>query len=523
MASIYAKACEPLMEDFKHAREINRENLRLILADNRDTVYGKKMQFGDILTPEAFAERVPLTDYETYGERLTVPGEFTAYPFDVILCTSGTTGSQKIFPLTRESLRRYSSYAQNLPYSIAGVSETDRFLHTSVFRSNVNGMTILSDAHHRWMDQKGMFDFDSFAGGRELLFADDVTDIPYVKAWLAFCHPELVAIQSIFIYDISLLFGFIEKEWRTVIADMRARRVSADLNDRIKEILYRELPDEAWLDELTNILEEGFDTPIIPRIWKKMRFVCGIGGKMHVFQERAVRRYLGGIDVNYFGYGSSECMVSVAVGLNKAEYAILPRSGYYEFIPKGEEVPVTMEQLEVGKKYELILTTFSGLYRYQTGDLIQINSFIGETPIIEIAGRKKHIIDIAGEKIDSHTATEAVCRWAEAVHAPVHDFAMGVDTRHTPSFYHLFIEWDERVGVEADPVSFDNVLRDLSFEYNDVRDLGMVGMPRIHFLSQGEISGSNSSVEKPAHSKPHIFLDESRLYHLLGESGRNEE
>lgn len=52
-----------LVKACARAGRINEDNLRRLLADNRDTVFGKKYGFGSMETSAEYRKRVPLSSY----------------------------------------------------------------------------------------------------------------------------------------------------------------------------------------------------------------------------------------------------------------------------------------------------------------------------------------------------------------------------------------------------------------------------------------------------------------------------
>ena len=46
-----------------------------------------------------------------------------------------------------------------------------------------------------------------------------------------------------------------------------------------------------------------------------------------------------------------------------------------------------IDEVEVGGRYELVLTTCSGLYRYRNGDVIQIVGFHENCPVLRMLYR----------------------------------------------------------------------------------------------------------------------------------------
>ncbi len=54
----------------------------------------------------------------------------------------------------------------------------------------------------------------------------------------------------------------------------------------------------------------------------------------------------------------------------------------------GNGRPLLMDELEVGKEYELIVTNLSGFYRYRLGDVIRVTGYHNECPMLVFSYRK---------------------------------------------------------------------------------------------------------------------------------------
>ena len=517
------QAVEKLFADFGKARQINEENLKKVLADNRDTVYGRRYDFGEICSAAEYADRVPLTDYSAYEELVNVPNGMTAYPIICMLMTSGTTNKQKLVPMTTEMLERLSTTVQDMPFHLG--KARGKTLYLSVFRNPVEGKTLISSAYYHYLKETGGIRDEDYVGGLELLYGDDITDQKYVKLWLALSCPELAHIQCIFLYDALLFFRYLQDNWVTVLSDMRRGEVSAELPEHIKEMLLKHRVPDAELDRISAELTKGFDTPVAGRLWKNLRQITGVGGKMFAMHEEALKNYIGDMPICHFGYVASEALMGVPVEMNKPQYAIVPSSAYYEFFSVEDERVVSMAEVEAGRQYCIVLTTFSGLYRYVMNDVLTVVGFQGEVPVVEVSGRYKNIINVAGEKIDEATMREAIRIWAEKMELQLDDFAVGVDMSNAPSRYHLFVE-SRSMMTDAGQTTrcFDEALRSVSPDYDDIRKLRTLATPRVHLLPHGAISASKAAAGvKAAHSKPQIFLKEEQTQYLIKRSESHEE
>lgn len=118
--------------------------------------------------------------------------------------------------------------------------------------------------------------------------------------------------------------------------------------------------------------------------------------------------YSGKLPVYSAVYGATEALIGLAVNVNEATYVITPRSAYYEFIPIEESdspKPSTLElkDLRVGEMYEIVVTNFSGFYRYRLEDVVKVVGYYHQSPILEFmkeaVGHYHFYVEIASSDI----------------------------------------------------------------------------------------------------------------------------
>jgi hypothetical protein len=98
---------------------------------------------------------------------------------------------------------------------------------------------------------------------------------------------------------------------------------------------------------------------------------------------------------------------------------------FYEFIPMDEAgsknvVPLTMDQVETGKNYALVISTNSGLWRYKIGDTVRFTSIYPHK--IVISGRTKHFINVFGEEVMVDNADKALKIACDKTGAEISDY-----------------------------------------------------------------------------------------------------
>ena len=474
-----ARSVKRLYASAENAYAVNARNLREVLEANAGTVLGRQAGFSAAANAADWARAMPLTDYAFYEEyvRRAADGEknlLTAEDACTFLYTSGTMGKRKMLPLCRTALSRYGSCICDMPFYLTGARGGEH-LHTSVFcPPDGRGGQLLSAAYFGYLEGSGQTE-GGYLGGKRLNFAGDISAVPYVKLRLALACEALCSVQSIFLYDTLLLFGYLEEHWQTILRDLRDGRVSAELSAEAKEALCAaSRPTRERLAALEGILSGGDFSHVARKLWRGLRFVSGIGGGEHTWQAEALRKYIGDTPVSYFTYTSSEVMSGVPTRMNSAEYALMPESAYYEFLPAGGLDPVAMEDVQPGQCYELVVTTFSGLYRYRTGDLLRITGRLGQAPLFEAAGRVGRFLNIAGEKLDEVTLAEGVRLLAEDG-VKIRDFTVCTTARKIPGHYVFFLETEAEAGRCSR--FLDDALIKLSHDYAELRALGMIDPP----------------------------------------------
>ena len=101
-----------------------------------------------------------------------------------------------------------------------------------------------------------------------------------------------------------------------------------------------------------------------------------------------LRTYCGSnVHFIFTGISSAEGTFSTAINLDDPQTVLIPDSVFYEFKPKESRSYnrlLTLDQLETGLRYELVVTTLSGLYRYKTKKTFLVVGRYHDTPTVII-------------------------------------------------------------------------------------------------------------------------------------------
>ena len=112
------------------------------------------------------------------------------------------------------------------------------------------------------------------------------------------------------------------------------------------------------------------------------------------------------INLKFQGKGlmSTECIVSFPLENVKNRSVAAYNSFFYEFIQVSDDKlenrsPKLLDELELGERYCVVVTTNAGLYRYNTNDIVEVTGFYHKIPIVKFVGRINNFSDIVGEKL----------------------------------------------------------------------------------------------------------------------------
>ena len=182
--------------------------------------------------------------------------------------------------------------------------------------------------------------------------------------------------------------------------------------------------------ELREIFKNDSNFPFVRKIWPKLTYLQGVGGDGFSVYARTIEESFtgGGVHNIYSGIIASEGLWSVPVELENEDSALAPGSAFMEFLPveAGDDFSrcVTMDKLEVGKTYELIITNLCGYYRYRMSDAVKVTGYYNKTPRVRLMYRVNKTVNMVGEKTTEKALQTAVEKAAEELGFPLSDYTM---------------------------------------------------------------------------------------------------
>lgn len=520
MTEKISKELEALCND---ADKVNNTNLLTILSDNCGTEYGRKYKFADIHSIDEYRSRVPITNYDAYRDSVKrmMNGEknvLTVYEVEKYCSTSGTTGESKHLPKSYMELEKEGTLTED-PKKLYLSSDTGKRLILSSYRtySAVPGgqVFLISEMFYKYIYDTGRLEIDKYIGGKDLFFVPcECKDMLYAKAAAALSCPDIRIIECTFLYEALNFFGYLEKNWRSIVDDLRSRRLPEGLSvpDGTRKFLLSLNTPEERLATVEKECSAGFKN-IAKRLWNGLELINGIGNKFYLTEEASLAEYIGDIPKQYYCYCCSEALIGIPPRLNEYTYVLVMRTGFFEFLPYNaddDSVTYLPHELKPGELYEPVVTNFSGLYRYRLGDIVKAVRFIGKSPVIEFMFRKGQVLNIAGEKIDSRQLEQAVYDLRDSC-LNIEKYYTGAVLSRLPGRYLAVMAAQEySISDERAAELFDETLKKNSPDYKELRELGEIAAPEVILCSVSEYdrfaeqsgSGKSRTHEKAKHIYP---------------------
>ncbi len=425
------------------AEQLQMQALKELLNKARNTEWGIKHGFGDIRTYEQFAASSPVNTYEelkSYIDRMRHGEKDVLWPGRVqwYAKSSGTTNDKsKFIPVSKQALKdtHYRGgtdavvwYLQNNPNS-------------RIFQGNA---LILGGSHQPNYNLPG-----SLVGDLSAILIENVS--PLVNF---FRIPDK---------QTALLSDFEEKRDR--IARMAMNKNVTNISG---------VP--SWMMSVITRILELSDKQTLSEVWPNLE-VFFHGGVAFTPYRQQYERLLPHSGMHYMEtYNASEGFFALQDDpTTKAMSLMLDYGVFYEFIPMSEfgrpdATVVPLWGVEKGKNYAMLISTSSGLWRYQIGDTVRFES---TNPYrIVISGRTKSFINAFGEELIVDNAEQGLQQACVATGAQVSEYtAAPVFMNEQGQCRHQWlVEFSQMPqDVEHFATLLDNALQQLNSDYEAKR------------------------------------------------------
>ncbi|XP_075482408.1 putative indole-3-acetic acid-amido synthetase GH3.1 [Primulina tabacum] len=475
----FAKALQFIEEMTKNTDSVQEKVLAEILGQNTETEYLRRFNLNGAMDRDSFKSRIPVVTYEDLQPEIQriANGDFSpilcSHPISEFLTSSGTSeGERKLMPTISEEMnRRQLLYSLLMPVMNLYVSGLDcgkglYFLFVKAESKTPGGLVarpVLTSYYRSEQFKTRPYDpYNVYTSPDEAILCVDSFQSMYTQMLCGLLmREEVLRVGAVFASGLLRAIRFLQLNWRQLAHDISTGSLNPRITDsciqekmatilnepnpNLAEFIARECEDEIW-------------ESIIPRIWPNTKYLDVIVTGAMAQYIPLLDFYSGGLPQACTMYASSECYF----GLNlkpmtkpsQVSYTIMPNMGYFEFIPHGLSAPVKLSRdspprlvdladLEVGKEYELVVTTYSGLSRYRVGDILRVTGFHNSAPQFKFIRRKNVLLSIDSDKTDEselQKAVEHASAMLSEFRTSVVEYTSYADTKTIPGHYVIYWE-----------------------------------------------------------------------------------
>lgn len=365
----------------------NQTDLLLrILKDNADSDYGKKYRFSDIRSAEQFRRQVPLVQYEeleSWIERIKngEQGVLTREPVTLLEPTGGSSGTEKLIPYTKQFKYDYQKSIEAWLYGLF-----------TQYPELMGGKSY-------WMITPPLHEHRLTKGGLPIGFEEDAD---YLGAFGAFLMKQVMVRPNV--YPGMSTRDFYNETLRALIEAEDLRLISVwnpSLLVLLVEHLWRDLPAVLKTLTLKRRLQvrKSLYAKDLRAVWPELRLIsCWMDGKAAEEAHRLAEIFPQ-VTFQAKGLLATEGVITLP-SARSAEGGMLPayHSTYLEFLK--DDVCYPLEELKLHERYELVITTSGGLYRYRLGDVVEVRAFYKNIALLGFVERTG-TVDLAGEKLSA--------------------------------------------------------------------------------------------------------------------------
>ncbi|CAI9115053.1 OLC1v1015887C1 [Oldenlandia corymbosa var. corymbosa] len=488
----FNKVLEFLEEMTKNADEVQEKVLDEILSRNSGVEYLQRHGLNGQIERETFKKNMPVISYEDIMPDVTrvANGDksqiLCSQPISGFLMSSGTSaGKPKLIPTTEEeSARRQFQFILVRAVMSKYIPDLDKgkrmyFLFTKPEVKTPGGLIARTVTTSFSKNSAPLKNGANFSSPIETILCPDSYQSMYSQMLCGLClNKEVISAGAVLASGFIRAIRFLEKHWQLLCNDIRTGTLNPQITDpSVRDAVMRLLkPDQQlaeFIEEQCGKKESSWKG-IINKLWPNT-------GTMSQYIS-ILDYYCNGLPVVCKVYASSEGFFGVNLNPlsnpSEVSYTAIPTLCYFEFLPadrnngvtnsisspgplddKEQQKLVDLVDVKLGQEYEIVVTTYAGLYRYRVGDVLKVAGFKNKTPQFNFICRKNAVLSIDMEKTDEaelQSAVENATRHLVPFDAMLIDYTSFGDIASNPGHYVLYWELRQNGSTEIPPKVFED-------------------------------------------------------------------
>jgi hypothetical protein len=456
----------------KNAVSAQLKVFRQLIEQAENTSFGRDHHFAGIKTYDDFKQHVPVREYEElrpYIERVVHGEQNILWPGKpaYFAKTSGTTSGVKYIPISRESMPEHIKAARNA--LLCYIHETGK-----------------SD----FVDGKMMF-----LQGSPVLETKSGIPTGRLSGIVAHHVPAYLQKNRLPSFETNCI-----EDWEEKVDAIVEETRHSDMR------LLGGIPP--WVQMYFDKLIAGSKSRKIKDIFPNLDLFVYGGVNFEPYRaklQESIGRKIDSIET----YPASEGFIAFQDSQKESGLLLLADAGiFYEFVPSEEyynENPtrITLQDVEIGKNYAIILNTNAGLWAYSIGDTVK---FVSKDPYrLLVTGRIKHYISAFGEHVIAEEVEHALLSVAKHEGVEITEFTVAPQVSPADGsmpYHEWFVEFAKAPQDAEDfRLKVDAALQKKNVYYQDLID-GKILQPLImrplkrqafinYMRAEGKLGGQN--------------------------------
>ena len=462
----------------KNPIQAQSKTFEYLINNGQKTLFGQQYFLKEIRSYEEFKQSIPVSDYEKfkiYIDRIIKGESDVIWPGKPIYFskTSGTTSGIKNIPIFRNAIKTHINSARD-----------------SILQY------ILNSGDTNFIKGKQMF-----IQGSPVLKTKKGIKVGRLSGIVAHHVPFYLRSSRMPSWDVNCIDDWEEK-------------INAIVEETINQNMTLISGIPPWVKMYFEKITEKSGQKVANVFKNFSLFIYGgVSFKPYkkIFDE-LIGRNVNSIEL----YPASEGFFAYQDQLdNDSMLLLLNNHIFYEFIEThdllvGNNNYIPLSDVKVGKNYALIISTSSGLWRYNIGDTIRFTE-LNPYRII-VTGRIKHFISAFGEHVIANEVETAIIEASSKLKSRIREFTVAPQV--SPEFglpYHeWFIEFDQiNDNLEEIESLIDKIMQRQNIYYNDLIQGKILSPLRITKIKKGGFNSYMKSIGKLGgqNKVPHLSND----------------
>jgi hypothetical protein len=434
--------------------EQQRKVFQRLVRRSHGTTLAKRFSLQRCSDYENFREHCPVLDwsfYQPYIERIKqgesnilTPG--TVHRFAV---SSGTTGSGKHIPIPSSRLTSDQQFMRSIGWFLA------QKLGWSFLKLLTGGSHVSLPGSLEQTDNHG----HAYTIGEITAHLADTA-----PSWSSF--RQLISLDKLIKWDVQTKLDVVIR--KGAHADVRLLTAAP-----------------CWIAPLFKGVIEETNANTIQEVWPNLKVI--IAGGMQVSPYIDELKTLWGDEATFpliiETYGASEGYLGFTQQTGSDPIRLVTdHNVFFEGIPEDDEDPIPIWEFIPGQKYQLVISTNSGLWRYPIGDRIEwVDSTV---PALHVLGREDVQFDRFGEAVGLQVVTQVLQQEfsIQSVEQITGEYLSD------PNRHRWWVLFDERPPTPPQELSnmLDEALIQRNRHYELRRSSGVLQVPEIRLVTKQE-------------------------------------